>query len=32
MQNEPYLLNVPDMYIQIKGSTLRQIYDRWFPN
>jgi HAD superfamily hydrolase (TIGR01509 family) len=31
-QNERYIPNVPDMYIQIKGSTLRQIYDRWFPN
>jgi HAD superfamily hydrolase (TIGR01509 family) len=32
MQNERYLPNVPDMYIQIKGTTLRQIYDRWFPD
>jgi HAD superfamily hydrolase (TIGR01509 family) len=31
-QNAKYLPEVPDMYLQIKGSTLTQIYDRFFPN
>jgi HAD superfamily hydrolase (TIGR01509 family) len=32
VQNAKYLPEVPDMYLQIKGSTLTQIYDRFFPH
>jgi HAD superfamily hydrolase (TIGR01509 family) len=31
-QNAKYLPDIPGMYLTIKGSTLTQIYDRYFPN